>query len=267
MRPDLVPGHPFPDLRLPDHTGAPRRLSLIADDKPLVLAFVRGWWCPKDQIRVRNLVAMQDEIQREYGRIAAVTVDSPYVNGAFRAGIGADFPFLSDEDRFVADELDIVELTDEKHRPFLPLTFILDSQRVVRRSWNGFWYWGNPTPDEIRTTLREITRAEQPSFDPVAVWANGGAAAPAAGIDAPVVWIREDSQGNELWRGAWHDDALPEVGQKLARSTLDRRWWTVVEIERGNGHIAIHQRKQGGPDPDRHFVRHDITVPPARGIT
>jgi peroxiredoxin len=144
MRSDLVPGNPFPDLRLPEHIGAPRKLSLIADDQPLVLAFVRGWWCPKEQIRLRNLLAMQDEIQREYGRIAVVTIDAPYVNGAFRAGLGADFPFLSAEDRAVAEELDIIELTDEKHSPYLPLTFILDSPMIIRRSWNGFWYWGNP---------------------------------------------------------------------------------------------------------------------------
>jgi peroxiredoxin len=68
MRSDLVPGNAFPDLRLPEHTGTPRTLSAIADNKPLLLAFVRGWWCPKEQIRLRNLVAMQDEIQREYGR-------------------------------------------------------------------------------------------------------------------------------------------------------------------------------------------------------
>jgi peroxiredoxin len=96
VRPDLEPGNPFPDLRLPDHTGAPRSLSEIAAQHPLIVAFVRGWWCPKEQIRVRNLVAMQDELQREYGRIAVVTIDTPYVNGAFRAGLGADFPFLSD---------------------------------------------------------------------------------------------------------------------------------------------------------------------------
>ena len=267
MRSDLVPGNPFPDLRLPDHTGAPRRLSLIADNHPLVVAFVRGWWCPKEQIRLRNLVAMQDEIQREYGRIAVVTVDSPYVNGAFRAGIGADFPFLSDEDRFVADELELIELTDETHRPFLPLTFILDSQLVIRNSWNGFWYWGNPTPDEIRMTLREITRDEQPSYDAVAVWAAGGAASPEAGIDAPVVWIREDSRGNELWRGVWQSTQIPEVGEKLSRSTVDGRWWMVVEIERDNGRIAIHQRKEGDPRPDPHLVRHGMTVPPLRALT
>jgi peroxiredoxin len=267
MRPDLVPGNPFPDLRLPQHTGAPRKLSAIAANQPLLLAFVRGWWCPKEQIRLRNLVAMQDEIQREYGRIAVVTIDTPYVNGAFRAGLGADFPFLSDEDRAVAEELDILELTDEKHRPYLPLTFILDSQLRIRRSWNGFWYWGNPTPEEIRQTLREITREEQPSYDAVAVWAAGGAAAPDAGIDAPVVWIREDSRGNELWRGVWQSDEIPKVGDKLARSTLDGRWWTVVAIERTNGRVAIHQRKEGEPSPDRYFVRHHMTVPSSRALT
>ena len=87
MRADLAVGSPFPDIRLPETTGRELSLSEIADERPLVLAFVRGWWCPKEQIRVRGLVAMQDEIQREYGQIVAVTVDEPYVNGAFRAGM------------------------------------------------------------------------------------------------------------------------------------------------------------------------------------
>jgi peroxiredoxin len=267
VRPDLEPGNPFPDLELPDHTGAPRSLSAIAAGHPLVLAFVRGWWCPKEQIRVRNLVAMQDELQREYGRIAVVTIDTPYVNGAFRAGLGADFPFLSDEDRAVAEELDIVELTDEKHRPYLPLTFVLDSRLVIRRRWNGFWFWGNPTPDELRITLREITRDEQPSYDPIAVWDAGGAAPPDAGIDAPVVWIREDSQGHELWRGVWSEDELPEVGAEVSRSMVDGRWWAVVDIERAGDRVAIHLRKQGDAPHEREFVQHHVTVPPLRGLT
>ncbi|MBA2536899.1 MAG: redoxin domain-containing protein [Actinobacteria bacterium] len=138
MREDLAPGNRFPELTLPDHTGASLSLDGIASSQPLVLCFVRGWWCPKEQVRVRGLVEMQDEIQREYGRIAVVTVDEPYVNGAFRAGLGAAFPFLSDEDRTVAEELDLLELTDERHRPYLPFTFVLDSTLRIRRIWCGF---------------------------------------------------------------------------------------------------------------------------------
>ena len=166
MRADLAPGNRFPDLRLPDTTGEPVALTEIAQAQPLVLAFVRGWWCPKEQVRLGLLVSMQHELQREYGQLAAVTVDEPYVNGAFRAGLGAAFPFLSDEDRAVAEELDLLELTDELHRPFLPFTFVLDSRLVVHRVWCGFWYCGNPTPEELRLALREITQAEQPTYEP-----------------------------------------------------------------------------------------------------
>src|SRR5919202_1061576 len=116
---DIPPNPPRRVAFLPTEQGGEK----MRDD----LAVVRGWWCPKEQVRMRNLVDAQDEIQREYGRIAAVTVDEPYVNGAFRAGIGAGVPVLSDEERKIADELDLLELTDHKHRPYLPLTFLLDS--------------------------------------------------------------------------------------------------------------------------------------------
>ena len=53
---DLAPGDIFPDITLPEHTGRELPLSEIADGQPLVVCFMRGWWCPKEQIRVRNLV-------------------------------------------------------------------------------------------------------------------------------------------------------------------------------------------------------------------
>ena len=40
MRYDLVPGTVFPDYRLPDHTGTPRRLSELQGDDPLILTLV-----------------------------------------------------------------------------------------------------------------------------------------------------------------------------------------------------------------------------------
>ena len=260
MHADLAPGRPFPDIRLPDHTGKELAVRDVAAGMPLVVCFVRGWWCPKEQVRLRGLVEMQEEIQREYGALVAVTVDSPYVNGAFRAGLGASFAFLSDERRRVAEELDLLELTDEAHRPYLPCTFVLDSLRVVEAAWYGFWYWGNPTPDELRLALRGITRREQPSFDPQAVWGNGGAGRPSAGIDAPAVVINEDAAGRELARAAFHGE-LPSVGDTVSRSRVDGRAWVVVGIEREDGRVALHVRKEGHPEPGR-LPQHHMTVPP-----
>jgi peroxiredoxin len=260
MRDDLVPGNPFPDVRLPDTAGRETALSEIAGGQPLVLAFVRGWWCPKEQVRLRLLVDFQDELQREFGKLAAVTVDEPYVNGALRAGLGGAFPFLSDVERRVAEELDLLELTDETHRPFLPFTFVLDSQLVIARIWCGFWYWGNPTQDELRLALREVVAAEQPSYDPQAVWEAGGSAPPAAGMKAPVVWIREDSQGRELWRGV-HEGPLPEVDAVLGHSSVDGRPWVVRRIEEAAERVAIHVSKEG-PTGDPRLVGHHVTVGP-----
>ena len=257
---ELDPGQAFPDISLPDHTGTELSLSAIADDHPLVLCFVRGWWCPKEQVRLRGLVEMQEEIQREYGRLAVVTVDEPYVNGALRAGLGASFPFLSDEDRAVAEELDILERTDETHRPHLPMTYVLDSLRRIHAVWCGFWYWGNPTPDELRLALREITRAEQPSFDARRLWSTSGAAPIDAGIEAEVIWIRESSEGLELWRGAY-DGPIPDEGDDLGLSSVDGRGWLVHRVEKQGGRVAIHVRKTGAAHSPR-LVKHHVTVPP-----
>ena len=259
MREDLVPGSQFPDLRLPEHTGKELALSEIAEQEPLVLAFVRGWWCPKEQVRLRGLVGMQDEIQREYGAIAVVTVDEPYVNGAFRAGLGADFPFLSDEERRVAEELDLLELTDEWHRPFLPFTFVLHSNLRIHSIWCGFWYWGNPNPDELRLALRDITRAEQPSFEPQQVWRSGGSAPLVEGISGEGIWIRENSQGHELWRGV-HDGDVPEVGDQLGHSAVDGRPWIVRRVEHEGDRVAVHVSKEGKTGSPK-LVGHHITTP------
>ena len=251
MRADLAPGNTFPDLRLPEHTGEELSLSQIADAQPLVLCFVRGWWCPKEQVRVRMLVDMQEELQREYGRVVAVTVDGPSVNGAFRAGIGARFPFLSDEERRVAAELDLLEETDAKHRPFLPFTFLLDSLRVVREVWCGFWFWGNPTPEELRQGLRAITRDEQPSLEPQRAWREGAR----GGIEAPRVFVREDEEGREIQRGAWAGE-VPELGEPVGAAGVDGRPWLLHAVEGDE----LRLRKPGKPDASR-LVKHHVTAP------
>jgi peroxiredoxin len=257
MRDDLAPGNVFPEFTLPDNTGRDRTLGSLANGRPLVLCFVRGWWCPKEQVRVRTLVALQEELQRETARIAVVTVDEPYVNGAFRAGIGAAFPFLSDENRELARDLELLELTDAKHLPYLPTTFVLDSQQRIEACWTGFWTVGNATPEELRQALRAIVRREQPSFDPHRTWASSPDAA--AGIDAPAVWVREDGEARELERGAVRGPT-PEVGARHSVSVVDGRPWIVQAVEKDDGRTLLRLRKSGAPKQGR-AVGHSITAP------
>jgi len=77
VRDDLQVGKTFPDLELPDHTGAARHLSELTADHPTVANFYRGWWCPKEQRFLRNLVELQEEMEVAYTRIVSITVDPP----------------------------------------------------------------------------------------------------------------------------------------------------------------------------------------------
>jgi peroxiredoxin len=258
VRDDLQPGSAFPAFSLPDHTGREHGLDELSLGRPLVLCFVRGWWCPKEQVRVRMLVALQEELTRETTSLAVVTVDPPTVNGAFRAGIGASFPFLSDEGRGFAEALDLVELTDHKHRPFLPTTFVLDSRHVIHSAWTGFWFAGNPSPEELRAALREIVRAEQPTFEPQRVWSRGGLD-PDAGIVGDVIWVREDADGRELQRGVYEGEGVPEVGAELGRG-VDGRPWAVFEVVGAGGRVVLRLRKTGVADTTG-LVRHAVTAP------
>ena len=155
----------FPDLDLPDHTGRARLLSEVAGGDPVALVFSRGWWCPKEQRFLRGLVELQDEFEVAYTRMVVVSVDPPEVQAAFRAGFGARFLFLSDADRRWLDRLGLRETTDTVHHPYRPAAFTLYPDLRVHREYNGYWYWGRPTHEELRRDMREISIAIRPDWE------------------------------------------------------------------------------------------------------
>ncbi len=161
---ELVPGVAFPDLDLPDHTGRPRRLSEIAGGDPLVVLTSRGWFCPKEQRHLREVTALQDEFEVAYARLVVLSVDPPAEQAAFRAGLGARFTFLSDDGRRWLDRLGLRETTDTVHEPYQPAAFSLLPDLTIHRAYNGYWYWGRPTMEELRHDMREIARAIRPDW-------------------------------------------------------------------------------------------------------
>lgn len=92
-----------------------------------------------------------------YCRLAAVSVDPPEVAAAFRAGLGAGFTFLSDHERRAIHALDIVDETDATHGLIaVPYTFSLAPDLTIHRVYDGWWYVGRPTVDEVRQDLRAL---------------------------------------------------------------------------------------------------------------
>ena len=161
-----TPGEVLPDLELPDHAGRARRLSELVAGDPTVVQFYRGWWCPKEQAFLKRLLALQDEAEVAYSGIISISVDAPEVQAAFRAGAGARWTFLSDAERVWLDRLGLREKTDTLHEPYLPAVFVVDPDLRVQSAYNGYWFWGRPTTEELRQDLRTATRAIRPDWEP-----------------------------------------------------------------------------------------------------
>jgi peroxiredoxin len=162
----LAVGESMPDLELPDHAGNGRVLSELVGGDPTVLVFYRGWWCPKEQAFFRLLVRFQDEAEVAYTRMVSVSVDPPEVESAFRAGLGARWTFLSDQERRYLDELGLRETTDSAHEPYTPTTFVLEPDLTIASAYTGYWFWGRPSPEELHRDLRDVTRRVREHWEP-----------------------------------------------------------------------------------------------------
>jgi hypothetical protein len=131
----------------------------------MVLHLSRGGFDPKEHRFLHQLVDAYLDFRVAYTRLAVITTDSQLELNEFRDSVGAEFPFLADPERTVREDLDIVEYTDPVHDPMIPHTFVLGPGLQVFKIYNGYWYWGRPTVDELHRDLREVLRAVRPDFD------------------------------------------------------------------------------------------------------
>src|SRR5207244_3629794 len=150
MRPDIVPGAVFPDYELSDQRGKHRTLSELQGGDPLVVVLSRGSFCPKDRRQHEGLLQLHHEMQVGYCRLVTISTDNLLETNEFRSGVGAHWIFLSDPGRKVQKDLDIAEYTDPNHNPMIPHTLVLEPGLRVFKIYNGYWFFGRPTLEELR---------------------------------------------------------------------------------------------------------------------
>ena len=165
MRSDIVPGAHFPDYELPDQTSTLRRLSDLQGDDPMILMLARGHYCPKEHQQHLELAANYPKIAVAYTAVATIATDEHHTLQEFRASVGAQWPFLEDPERMVQRDLHIQEYTDPEHDPMIPHTLVLKPGLVVHSVYNGYWFWGRPSVDELRRDLRAVTSEIRPDWD------------------------------------------------------------------------------------------------------
>jgi peroxiredoxin len=165
MRPDIVPGAAFPDYELTDHRGKRRKLSELQGGDPLVLVLSRGGYCPKEHRQHEGLVQLHREMEVGYCRVVTISTDNLLETNEFRSGVGAHWTFLSDAARKVQKDLDIQEYTDPQHDPMIPHTIVLEPVLKVYKVYNGYWFFGRPTIEELRHDLRAVLQRCRPDWE------------------------------------------------------------------------------------------------------
>ena len=178
MRADIIPGALFRDYELADHTGTHRTLSELQGLDPMILVLSRGGYCPKDRRQAEGLLQLHREMEVGYCRMVTVSTGNLLETNEFRSGVGAHWPFLSDPGRTIQKDLDIAEYTDAVHNPMIPHTLVLEPGLVVYKIYNGYWYFGRPTIEELRLDLRSVLQKCRPDWDITspelkAAWARG----------------------------------------------------------------------------------------------
>jgi cold shock CspA family protein/peroxiredoxin len=243
----------FPDCELPNHQNELTRLSHFTrpglldqhlgflDGYPLILVFFRGFFCPRDQQQMRQLVEFQRELAVNYGKLVAVSADPPLVQAAFRAGLGAQWTFLSDEQRAVIKQINILYETEGEYAyRSQPYTFVLRPDLRISAIYNGWYFVGRPTTEELRRDLRALmeTRSDYryEAYDtpevrqiriPQQEWAHGTPEVGASGLPtaqgvvrwfdltAGVGMIVRAGEGDDVF---FHFTALPGQGYRTIRA-------------------------------------------------
>jgi peroxiredoxin len=112
---------------------------------------------------LRHFNELQRELEVNYCHLAVISTDSPEVSAAYRAGLGATYTFLSDHERRAITELDIVDESDPAHpRIAYPWSFLVGPDLAIHKIYDGGWFVGRPTLEELRQDLRAIMLVYHP---------------------------------------------------------------------------------------------------------
>jgi peroxiredoxin/cold shock CspA family protein len=278
MTTNLQVNDQFPDIALPNQQNELTRLSHFTkpslldqhlgflDGYPLILVFFRGFFCPRDQQQMRQFVEFQHELRVNYSKLVAVSADPPLVQAAFRAGLGAQWTFLSDEQRTIIKQMNILDETEGEYAyRAQPYTFVLRPDLSIHAIYNGWYFVGRPTNEELRHDLRTIMVSRSDyryeAYDtpevgkiriPQQEWANGTPSLGANGLpiaQGVISWfdlnagtgmIAREGSGEDVF---FHFTALPGQGYRTIRPGIPVQF-EVVETRTGPTARNIQQIKE-----------------------
>lgn len=87
-------GAPMPDFLLPDDSGHLVSLEKLRSGGPVIVAFLRGHWCPYCRLNAAALAGLAASVKP--AQIVAISAETAKYARKLRDDSGASFPFLTD---------------------------------------------------------------------------------------------------------------------------------------------------------------------------
>jgi peroxiredoxin len=100
---EIAIGRPIPHATIKNEEGASVDLSAL--DRPMLLVFYRGAWCPSCR---SQLTALLPEVQRFLAagvRVVGISPDPPEISAHWSRELGLPFPLMTDESQHLASDL------------------------------------------------------------------------------------------------------------------------------------------------------------------
>ena len=164
-------GDPLPDFTVTDVNGSPVTSQQLSD-RPAILIFYRGNWCPLCIAQVKEMVAIYDDIRNMGVRVAFISPQPHDKTIALAKRFDVSFDFLSDQENQAARLLGIdsshglpmgMQALGYESETVLPTVIITDAKGRVAWVHETDNYRVRPDPDVYMEVLRQqgIVAAEE----------------------------------------------------------------------------------------------------------
>jgi peroxiredoxin len=156
-------GQPAPDFELAEARGGRVRLSDVTKERPTVLVFYRGGWCPICNKQLGTLSQDYEKFRQRGAEVLAISNEEVEKGLELLKKIGPPFKLLHDPKSEVirtygtlVRQRDPLGIMHRKHDYAHPSVFIVDRGGIIRWAYVGKDYRDRPANDSILEALSSL---------------------------------------------------------------------------------------------------------------